>query len=555
MYQLIVENKQFVFYDFNSTEPERSNSKLNSLSIETHKLFSNDVLDHTGDLIYSYIRAGEIVPGVLILNGNRTYGKNENGKRLLYKCIPDNRELPAFLIPYDLKLGFSKDIKNKYIIFKYDHWNDKHPRGTIMETLGDVNELSVYYEYKLYCRNIHDSISSFTSKTRELVKQKTDLYESVVSNPKFAIEKRLDIPVFSIDPVGCTDIDDAFSIQQLPDDSGYKISIYIANVFVWMDALGLWDQIDTRVSTIYLPDKRRTMLPTILSENLCSLQEKQNRIAFCMDVYIDSDGKNIREPEYKNVEIKVHSNFAYEEPKMRSNKYYKMMLDVTRKMKNDVNDSHDLIEYWMIYMNSMCGERLASNKNGVFRTATISENTTSKFKKIIRDWNDVNCKYMQFSCDADISHQVLKINSYVHITSPIRRLVDLLNQTIFIQQMGIAEISSDAVKFIDKWTQKIEYVNMKTKSIRKVQNDCDTMSLCHDNPEMLTQSYDGVVFNKTNRNDDTIGYSVYIENLKIFGKIKTPIDLPEYSEAKFKLYYFGDEYETKRKLRFQLISE
>ena len=555
MYQLIVENKQFVFYDFNSTEPERSNSKLNALSIETHKLFSNDVLDHTGDLIYSYIRAGEIVPGVLILNGNRTYGKNENGKRLLYKCIPDNRELPTFLIPYDLKLGFSKDIKNKYIIFKYDHWNDKHPRGTIMETLGDVNELSVYYEYKLYCRNIHDSISSFTSKTRELVKQNPDLYESVVSNPKFAIEKRLDIPVFSIDPSGCTDIDDAFSIQSFPDDSGYKISIYIANVFVWMDTLGLWDQIENRVSTIYLPDKRRTMLPTILSENICSLLEKQNRIAFCMDVYVDTNGKIIGEPEYKNVEIKVHSNFAYEEPKMRHNKYYKMMLDVTRKMKNDVNDSHDLIEYWMIYMNSRCGERLASNKNGVFRTATISENTTSKFKKIIRDWNDVNCKYIAFSCDADISHQILKINSYVHITSPIRRLVDLLNQTIFIQQMGIAEISTDAVKFIDKWKQKIEYVNMKTKSIRKVQTDCDIMSLCHDNPEILTQSYDGVVFNKINRDDDTIGYSVYIENLKIFGKIKTQIDLPEYSETKFKLYYFGDEYDSKRKLKFQIVSE
>jgi hypothetical protein len=555
MYQLIVEDKQFVFYDFNSIEPECSNPKLNALSIETHKLFSNDVVDHTGDLIHSYIRSGEIVPGVLILNGNRTYGKNENGKRLLYKCIPDNRELPAFLIPYDLKLGFSKDVKNKYIVFKYDHWNDKHPRGTIVETLGDVNELSVYYEYKLYCRNIHDSISCFTCKTRELVKQKTDLYDSVVSNPKFAIEKRLDVPVFSIDPTGCTDIDDAFSIHQLPDDSGYKISIYIANVFVWMDALGLWDQIDTRVSTIYLPDKRRTMLPTILSENLCSLLEKQNRIAFCMDVYIDSDGKNIREPEYKNVEIKVHSNFAYEEPKMRSNKYYKMMLDVTRKMKNDVNDSHDVIEYWMIYMNSMCGERLASNKNGVFRTATISENTTNKFKKIIRDWNDVNCKYMPFSCDADISHQVLKINSYVHITSPIRRLVDLLNQTIFIQQMGIAEISSDAVKFIDKWKQKIEYVNMKTKSIRKVQTDCNTMSLCHDNPDMLTQTYNGVVFNKINRNDGSIGYSVYIESLKIFSKIKTQIDLPEYSEANFKLYYFGDEYDNKRKLRFQFISE
>lgn len=553
MYQIIVENGQFEFYEFDSLVPERDNEAFKNIQMKTSKMFSSDVVDKSGTLMYSYIRSGEIIPGVLILNGNRTYGKTDNGKRNLYKCIPDNRELPAFLVPYDIKLGFSKDVKNKYVVIRFEHWNDKQPRGMILETIGDANVMDAYYEYKLYCRDIHDSISSFTSKTRELLKQQANLYESVVLNPKFAIEKRLDVPVFSIDPSGCTDIDDAFSIKE--ELGVYKISIYIANVFVWMDTLGLWDQIENRVSTIYLPDKRRTMLPAILSENICSLLEKQNRIAFCMDVYVATNGKIIGEPEYKNVEIKVHSNFAYEEPKMRSNKYYKLMLDVTRKMKNDVNDSHDLIEYWMIYMNSMCGERLASNKNGVFRTATISENTTSKLKKIIRDWNDVNCKYIPFSCDTDISHQVLKINSYVHITSPIRRLVDLLNQTIFIQQIVIAEISTDAAKFINKWKQKIEFVNMKTKAIRKVQNDCDIMSLCHYNPDILTQSYDGVVFNKINRNDDTIGYSVYIENLKIFGKIKTKFDLPEYSRAKFKLYYFGDEYDSKRKLKFQIVLE
>ena len=555
MYQLIVEDKQFVFYDFNSTEPDRSNPKLNALSIETHKLFSSDVVDHTGDLICSYIRSGELVPGVLLLNGNRTYGKNETGKRPLYKCIPENRELPAFLIPYDLKLGFSKDVKNKYIVFKYDHWHDKHPRGMITETIGDVSVMSAYYEYRLYCRNIHDSISNFTSKTRELIKQNSDLHESVVSNPKFAIENRTDIPVFSIDPMGCTDIDDAFSIQQLPDGSGYKISIYIANVFVWMETLGLWDQIENRVSTIYLPDKRRTMLPAILSENICSLLEKKNRIAFCMDVCVDLEGNAIGEPEYKNVEIKVHLNFVYEEPKMRSNKYYKQMLDITRKMKKGISDSHDLVEYWMIYMNTKCGERLASNKSGIFRTATISENTTSKFNKIIRDWNDVNCKYVAFSGDIDISHQVLKINSYVHITSPIRRLVDILNQTLFIQQMGVAEISENATQFIDKWMRKIEYVNMKTKAIRKAQTECDMMARCHDTPDLLMQIYDGVVFNKVGPNDGMIGYSVYIEELKAFSKIKTLIDMPEYSEAKFKLYYFGDEHDGKRKIRFQIATE
>ncbi len=550
MYQLIVENRQFIFYNFDSTEPELSNPRLNALSIETHKLFSNDVLDHTGDLIYSYIRSGELIPGVLILNGNRTYGKNETGKRALYKCIPDNRDLPPFLIPYELKLGFSKDIKNKYVVIKYEHWNDKHPRGIITETIGDVSIMSAYYEYRLYCRNVHDSISEFTSKVRELTKDREGICKSIRSDNRFCIKSRLDVPVYSIDPEGCTDIDDAFSIQPLIGEPGYKISIYIANVYVWIERLGLWDYILNRISTIYLPDKRRTMLPTILSENLCSLLKHQSRFAFCMDVFVNPDGGVLREPEFSNVEISLHSNFAYDEPRLLSNPNCKLFMDITRKMDPTIGDTHELIEYWMIYMNSRCGERLAHAKDGIFRTATINENTTNKLKNVIRNWNDVNCKYSTYSHDADMSHQVLNIGAYVHITSPIRRLVDLLNQTMFIKNTGMSEISSVAAQFIEKWKQNIKSINDKTKSIRKTQNECELMTLP---AETFEREHNGVVFGKKLLYNKMYQYSIYIENLKTFGKIKTNIDIPDYSDAKFKLYYFGDEYDSKRKLKF-LIS-
>lgn len=79
-----------------------------------------------------------------------TYGRTENKKRLLYKCIPNNRELPEFMVAYDLKLGFSKDVKNKYVLFKFEHWNDEtYPRGILTETLGDVDDLAAFYEYQI----------------------------------------------------------------------------------------------------------------------------------------------------------------------------------------------------------------------------------------------------------------------------------------------------------------------------------------------------------------------------------------------------------------------
>jgi hypothetical protein len=545
MYQLVVENQQFAFYHFDSIEPERANPKLNVLAIERDKLFNNDIVDRTGDLIYSYIRAGELIPGVLLLNGNRTYGKNETGKRALYKCIPDDRGLPAFLIPYELKLGFSKDIKNKYVVFKYDHWDDKHPRGIITETLGDVNLPSAYYEYRLYCRNVHDSISEFTTRVRELTRDRDSVFTAIRSNHEFRIQSRLDVPVYSIDPVGCTDIDDAFSIQPLVGEPGYKISIYIANVFVWIETLDLWDYITDRVSTIYLPDKKRSMLPAILSENLCSLLKHQSRFAFCMDVFVDPDGSVLREPEFGNVEISLHSNFAYEEPRLLSNPNCRLFMDITRKMDASIIDTHDLVEFWMIYMNSRCGERLACVKDGIFRTATINENSTSELRHVIRNWNDVNCKYAVYDDNkSEIVHQVLQVAAYAQITSPIRRLIDLLNQTIFMQQIGMSEVSQSAIQCVDRWKHKIAVINTKTKSIRKTQTECEVVTMS------LGSKYEGVVFGKRLMNDGIYKYSVYVENLRIFGTVKSYMDLPDYLNVRLEIYYFGDEYDSKRKLKY-----
>ena len=91
------------------------------------------------------------------------------------------------------------------------------------------------------------------------------------------IEDRLDYNVISIDPVNSKDFDDAMSIQII-NDNKYIISIYISNVSIWLDALGLWESFSERISTIYLPDRKRPMLPTCLADCLCSLIENLRRL-------------------------------------------------------------------------------------------------------------------------------------------------------------------------------------------------------------------------------------------------------------------------------------
>ena len=71
----------------------------------------------------------------------------------MYKCIPDNKYLPTFLIPYGKKNEFNKNCDNLYVTFKFNHWKETHPYGVLNQVIGPVSELSAFYEYQLYCKS------------------------------------------------------------------------------------------------------------------------------------------------------------------------------------------------------------------------------------------------------------------------------------------------------------------------------------------------------------------------------------------------------------------
>ena len=116
--------------------------------------------------------------------------------------------------------------------------------------------------------------------------------------------------MFTIDPADCTDFDDAFSVSE--ENGIATVHVYIANVFLWLETYGLWEHMTERVSTIYLPDKKRPMLPPILSEDLCSLKQGADRFAFMMSVKYDMQTfTQIDEPVFKNVLVHISKNYDY----------------------------------------------------------------------------------------------------------------------------------------------------------------------------------------------------------------------------------------------------
>jgi len=559
---------QVNIYDRNYTKWDlcelSSNSTIENTEIVNpliNKLFDGDIIKRVDDSItkLSGLDNKAKLEGVLLLEGNKTFGRTPNKKRLYYRCIPNNKNYPVFLVPYDVKIGFSKHQQNKYVLFNYDNWTSKHPYGELIEVLGDVDNLEVFYEYQLHCKKLHTSIKKLTNHTTISLKN-IPIIENILQNPNYQIEDRTNEFVFSIDPEGSKDFDDAFSIEK--QDDIYKVSIYIANVYVWMEELNLWEHLTERVSTIYLPDRKRPMLPLILSDSLCSLQENELRIALAMDIYFDKNGKLIenREISYKNVVVKTRKNFVYEENKLLKNSNYKEMMNLTKLLKPTVQDSHELVEYWMIRMNKEVGTSLKKKECGVFRQAIYKNDTNETYtglddntSRLIRSWNNTDCKYVLYDKDIVLRHDMMDVGEYVHVTSPIRRMVDLLNQIILASSERLVRgCSTNATHFLGKWLENINGLNTDMKTIRKVQTDCQLLARCTNRPDLLDDIHECVLFGKTESRQGVYSYVVYLTNMNIITRIKSKEEYSDLSKHRCKLFVFSDEDNIKNKIKCEL---
>ena len=190
-----------------------------------------------------------------------------------------------------------------------------------------------------------------------------NIIQRIKGNPKYGIENRESSHrVFSIDPLGSLDFDDAFSIRHHASKGQIEISIYIANVYIWLEDLNLWDSFFKRVSTIYLPDRKLPMLPPVLSDCLCSLQENTTRFAFTLDIilcYKDGSLHIVGEPKFSNSSVLLYKNYVYDEPELLCDPHYRDFFQISKRMDASIADSHDVVAYWMVYMNRICGEQLA----------------------------------------------------------------------------------------------------------------------------------------------------------------------------------------------------
>jgi exoribonuclease R len=471
--------------------------------IDISKMFINDSFDESGNIILSPTRSNTYIPGVLDLR--RTYGK-EN-KKFLYLCRPDDKRLPFFYVPYDIPYSFDKLTGCIYITFQYKHWNYTFPCGTITQNFGNVNESNNFYEYILYCKSLNVSIQSFTK-------------ESIQKMKHYQPEKTSIIPfrnakVFTIDSKDSIDRDDGLSI----DDE--KVSIYITLVPFVLDILDLWDSFTTRISTIYLPDKKRPMIPCILAQ-LCSLVEKSERCCLALDLFHNGT------IELNVCRVKIFKNFGYSDTELNDFESYRRLLEIS-----GCKSSYDLITHYMIKYNKITGEMI---EKGIYKTVykpdiAPAEVLPAYFKQ-----------YSQYEYEGD----------YLQITSPIRRLVDILNMYQICKEKNLIQFSEKANTFYDIWYNKIDYMNISMRHIRQVQNKCKMLSLFETHQY---QQFNAYFFDRIERSDGRYKYNVYIPELELSSRFTHSDKFDDYSQHLVTIYVFHDESMLKKKIKLQIYKE
>ena len=559
MLKIHIDDRRYTkFRIVESTELKELDLPLNPLN---EKLFHNDMFEYSNDsvtLLHSPTRTTKNLSGILVLDNNKTYGKVKD--RFLYRCVPDDKRLPEFLVPYLPKTkGFSKKLVNLYVTFAFSNWDGKHPIGLIQNNIGTVDELPSFYEYQLYCKSLNTSMSGFTRATSQAFKTQShhDCIERIIQRyPK--LEDRRDTKIISIDPLKSQDFDDAISYRK---NGEYDVvSVYIANVSLWIEAIDLWESFSERVATIYLPDRKRPMLPTLLSDCLCSLVENETRFALTMDLMIKNG--RIESYSFVNSIIRVSKNYTYEEKHLLKDDVYLNIVSSLKtlvpnyKFITKIKDSHDVVTYSMIIMNSLCAEDMMKSKNGIYRSVAVKhslevpEALPNDVKDFIRIWNSYAGKYTYFQ--TDMKHELMKFDSYIHITSPIRRLVDLLNLINIQENHSLMEFGDPCKAFYKRWYERLDYINTTMRSIRRIQADCSMLHMCSTDPVVLSTIYEGYLFDCIERNDGLFQYMVYLPSIKLTNRVTLREKLPEYTRREFKMYLFNDEANLKKKIRLQV---
>ncbi|XP_013857040.1 exosome complex exonuclease RRP44 [Austrofundulus limnaeus] len=222
---------------------------------------------------------------------------------------PADRRVPRIRI----ETRQASALAGQRIMVAIDGWpkDSRYPNGHFVRSLGSAGEKETEEEVLLLEHDVpHQAFSqavlSFLPKmpwtiTPEDMAKREDLRH---------------LTVCSVDPPGCTDIDDALHCREL-ENGNLEVGVHIADVSHFIRPGNALDkEAANRGTTVYLCGKRIDMVPELLSSNLCSLRSNVERFAFSCIWEMNHKAEVLKTRFTKSV-INSKASLTYAEAQMR----------------------------------------------------------------------------------------------------------------------------------------------------------------------------------------------------------------------------------------------
>ncbi|XP_049850382.1 uncharacterized protein LOC126322563 [Schistocerca gregaria] len=225
-------------------------------------------------------------------------------------AVPWNSRIPKIRI-YTRQY---KELANSRISVRIDKWDvtSFYPQGHYIENLGPIGHYET--EIKVLLKEYDAETTEFSMNALAELPPVSDLPWQPPGTAA-DLSKRRDLRsmrIFSIDPYDCQDIDDALSCCKLPNGNT-QVGVHIADVSNFIKPNTPLDlEARSRATSIYLTGRRIDMLPSILSEHICSLRRQLDRFAISIIWEMDPYA-NIVNTWYGRTLIRSSHELSYEQ--------------------------------------------------------------------------------------------------------------------------------------------------------------------------------------------------------------------------------------------------
>jgi ribonuclease R len=266
---------------------------------------------------------------------NQFVGKVQTSQRFAF-VVPDSKKIyfDIFIPPQNMN-GAENGHK---VVVEVESWpgpGERNPTGKVLEVLGKAGEHEVEMHAIMAEYGLPFEFTEEVERAAEKIPEEIT-EEEIGSRRDF--RKTL---TFTIDPVDAKDFDDALSIEYLPNGN-VEIGVHIADVTHYIRPNTILEkEAYRRATSVYLVDRCIPMLPEKLSNGLCSLRPKEEKLTFSAVFEMTLDGKVVKDWFGKTI-IYSDRRFAYEEVQAildaGAGEYYKelsLMNDMAKSIRKE----------------------------------------------------------------------------------------------------------------------------------------------------------------------------------------------------------------------------